>query len=835
MKINECLSPCLLATAIFSISSYAEQAGEEDPFAFLAEEKYQPKAISEAEEKTTSDVSEASKEEDPFAFLKDEKYQPKAIPETSKNDNSEIVDVSKEEDPFAFLAEEKYQPKIVVQKVSPPGFVQLDVLNVSDDNFSFGQYNGLSEEGTKVNLSGSYRDFNTDSTLTDYWQFNAQNLGLDNRELSIALGQVRAYKVAFHFNQIQQVKNFTGFTPFSDNGDSLVLPRGLFTLPNSWVAAQTTDGMTAFNTIASPFEQTLERERLSLEYSQYFGKNWFLTSDFSSEEKTGTKTTGAAFYANVQNGHSAILPQSIDQTTNKMELSIAYNQALYSVKADYLLSQFDNDKSSLIWQNPYSSLIGPNVAYPDGTGQIGAEPDNDFHQLRISGHYVYSPTLRFFADTSYSMASQDDNYLPYTINSQLISGSLPRSNLDGEVITITAKATALYRYSNTLNFKGLYRYKERDNQSPRDAYQVVFADTWAPLEGKFHHYNAPHSKNSNYFELTANYSLPSRSKVSLIYGYEEIDRYNYAVNSTIENGIKLKLRTRSENNLASRFELGYKDRSASLYHWDRSYFSLFDAQLINQTPENQRYTNHPLLSQHYLSNREQLNAKASFSYPIEDNMHANFDLSFKENDYDKSTLGLTNDKTFFSTLNGVWVYSNTVNFSSYLSYDSYEFEQTGREFTGGYEKSAFDLYEPLPQASDSARNWQIKPQDSTVSLGLSAHWDYLPKKIEMDFDYRLSDSTSKNDNYSSGGATDLTNIGLPDVSNKEHHFEFKTLYHYKPNMSFSFSYQYYRFDAKDWAYDQVNPNSIAKVLGTGQRPANDQLHVFQLSFKYQIE
>ncbi|WOH36935.1 MtrB/PioB family decaheme-associated outer membrane protein [Thalassotalea fonticola] len=773
-------------------------------------------------------AQQASEEEDPFAFLAEEKYQPKAIVEKGEIKNSPESEEDEEEDPFAFLAEEKYQPKMAVQEVDSPGFVQVDVLNVSADTFSFGQYNGLSEEGTHVNLSGYYRDFNTASSLVDYWHLDAQNLALDNRDLSLALGQVRAYNVEFNFNQTQQVKNLSGLTPYTNNG-------GLFTLPNSWVAAQTTDGMTAFNAIASSFEQTLEREKLNLEYSQYFGKNWFLTSDFSTEEKTGTKATGAALYANVQNGHSAILPQAIDQTTNKMEFSITYNQSNYSVKADYLFSQFENEQSSLTWQNPYSSLIGPNVAYPDGIGQIGVAPDNDLHQIRVLGHYIHSPKLRIIADTSYSLASQDENYLPYTINSQLVTGALPRTSLEGEAVTITVKTSVLYRYSNSLNFKGIYRYSERDNQSPRDAYQVVFADTWAPLEEKFRHYNAPHSKNSNYFELTTNYRLLSRSKASLIYAYEEIERYNYAVNSTIENSIKLKFRVHSETNLASRFELGFKDRAASLYHWERSYFSLFDAQLINQTPENQRYTNHPLLSQHYLSNREQFNGKANLNYPIADNIHLNYDISYKENDYDKSTLGLINDKSIFSSLNGIWIYSNTINFTSYLTYDRYEFEQAGREFTGGYEKSAFEQYASLPQASDSAKNWQITPDDSTISLGLSAHWDYLPKVIEMDFDYRFSDSTSKNDNFLSGGAADLTNVGLPDASNKEHHFEFNTLYHYKPNMSFSFSYQYYRFDGKDWAYDQVNPNSIAKVVGTGQRPANDQLHVFQLSFKYQIE
>jgi len=769
--------------------------------------------------------------------------QSTSVGSNGNNGNKTLKKVDEDKDAFAFYTEHDFRPLSTIVATDTIGFIEVNYFNIDGNNEVFGQYNGLNEEGSKGSVSGYYRTWLAPDSPYDYLEFSANNLGLKSGELSLMLGELNHYQFAFDFNQIQQIKSISGSTPYVNNGNSLVLP-------DSWVPGLTTSDMTELNNHSTPFEQSLERNHLKLSYQQELDKEWTLTSIFSQQDKKGTMATGGALYANASNGHSVILPETIDHSTQNIELGIAYQQADYFIQTSYLYSRFKNDKNSLTWQNPYSAFLGTGTSYPNGFGQLSVAPDNTFFQFRASGKYIFSRQWRLSGDVSYANASQDDDFLPYTINANLTSATNPTNNLGIEVKTLTAKTKLSYRATSKLNFEAFYHYKDRQNNTDRQAFQSVFGDVWAPLDTKYAVYNAPKSNSRNNVELKASYRLPLASKVSLIYGYEEINRYNHAVDTTKENSFTLKLRSRPMDFWQTRVELAFKDRAASQYQWQRSYYSLFDSQLINETPDNQRYSNHPLLSQFYLANLEQGLAKLNISYsPMTSSFlgswQASFDLMYQENDYDQTTLGLTQNDLLHGTLAGMWNYSKALNFSLYLSFDEVSIEQAGREFTGGIEKSAFESFSPLPQASDPSRNWTISPNEQTLSIGMSADWMVIDKMLELDFDFRLSDSTSSNDNYTSGGASDLTNIPLPDVIGKEQFVSLGALYHMSEQITFKASYQYFKYDSDNWAFNNeysnnintagVSTTTLDKVLATGQSSPNEQVHIFQISLVYRFK
>jgi MtrB/PioB family decaheme-associated outer membrane protein len=763
---------------------------------------------------------------------------------TSAESNSKntVVEnpVVEDKDAFAFYQENDYRPLSTIIALDYVGFIEVNYFNVNEDSEVFGQYNGLNEEGSTGSISGFYRRWLAPESMFDYVQFSAKDLGLKSGELSLALGELDHYKFAFNFNQIQQIKSMSGSTPYIDNGNYLALP-------NTWVSGLITSDMTELKNLSTPFEQSLERNHLDLSYQQELGEEWTLTTVFSQQDKKGTMATGGALYANASNGHSAILPETIDHSTQNIELGIAYQEPDYFIQTSYLYSRFKNAQDSLAWQTPYSAFLGAGTSHPDGFGQLSVAPDNTFYQLRASGKYIFSRKWRLSGDISYASASQDDDFLPYTINTNLSSPANPTNNLGIEVTTITAKTKLSYRATSKLNFEAFYHYKDRQNNTDRQAFQSVFGDVWAPLDTKYAVYNAPKSNSRNNITLKASYRLPLASKVSFIYDYEEINRYNHAVDTTEENSFTVKLRSRPLDFWQTRVELAFKDRASSEYQWDRSYYSLFDRQLINETPDNQRYTNHPLLSQFYLANREQGLAKINISYsPMTTSFlgtwQASFDLLYQENDYDKTTLGITQNDLLHGTLAGMWNYSKALNFSLYVSFDDITTEQAGREFTGGIEKSAFELYAPLPQASDPSRNWTISPNDQTLSIGMSADWSVIEKTFDLNFDFRLSDSTSSNDNFTSGGASDLTNIPLPDVMGKEQFVSLGALYHMSEQITFKASYQYFKYDSDNWAFNNsynnnsgVSNTTLDKVLATGQSSPNEQVHIIQLSLVYRFK
>jgi len=733
-----------------------------------------------------------------------------------------------EVDAFSFYADEDFRPWSTIVETEFNGDIDFSIGYVSADSFRFGQYNGLSEEGGNVQLSGKYIDWDTNSNLFDYWKISGHDIGLSTGSAQLEFGALEDYKFGFFYQQFEQVKNNTGATPYTGFGDSLVLA-------DNWVSGQNSGEMTEFYNTASRFEQSLKRSRLNLTYVKEFDPSWSFNSSYRLEEKNGTKTQGAAFYANANNGHSVILPSNVDYKTQTIDLGFAYHETEYNLIGNYVFSRFENQQKSLTWQNPYSSFLGSGTNYPDAFGQLALEPDNDFHQFRLMGNYIFDNSLRLSGDMSFAQTSQNESYLPYTVNTQVSVGQLPSQSLDGEITTFTAKAKLYYRFNRDIVIQALTRYEDRDNSSARMGFQPVFGDSWAPQEDEYQVYNRSYSRNVFHNKVEGSYRLTNAHKLSVAFAHEEINRYNHAVETTKENSVELKLRSRPLTNLTTRIELNYKDRAASVYNWGQSYFSLFDVQLINETPDNQRFTNHPLLSQYYLSNRQQTLAKFNAGYVFSNQWQANADIFYQKNDYQQSELGLTGDEMSHLTLSTMWLYSSRLNMSVYLSLDDYQLEQTGRAFRGGIEKNAFEVYSPLPQASDPSRNWQLSPKDISQSLGFTGNWIVLPKKLDMDWDYRFTDSSSINDDLQSGGAADLDNLAFPDVISNEHHLSLNSSYHASDQLSFKLNYQYYRFKGQNWAFDQVTPTSIDKVLGTGEKSANDQIHVINISLIYRFK
>lgn len=774
---------------------------------------------------------------DPFEFLLDDNNTELRKPE--KTTSPQVTDSTREvpdtkatgeEDPFSFLLEDTNT--VFYNSVEPApaqpgrGKVELGMQYVSQDNYTFGQYNGLYQQGLLPTLDVDYRYWQPNNGGPDLaWNAYLQDFGSRVAEGSFSVGQPRHFRVTAEFDQQLQVSNDSGKTPFSGNP---------LNLPDNWVASNTTGGMTALTSSLDSFNQKLERDQYLLSYLQQIDKHWSMETRFSTENKQGKQTTGAAFYIDAANPHAAILPQDINQTTNDFDLSFRYNGEQFHMDISYLYSEFENDKEGLQWQNPYATNTNPNVDYPNGYGQMGVAPDSDLNQLRLVASYLFTPTIRVYGDTSWSRASQDDNYLPYTINPTLvIAEPLPRNSLDGEVDTSVVNAGVMLQPLDKLSLELKYHYYDRNNDSPRDGYLYPPGDSFNQPNSEFTIYNRPYDITKNRFEARGSYRLPKQARLSLLYQYENINRYNAAVRETDENSLEAALRFLPFNNTNAQFSLGYSDREASTYNWNQSYYALLDTELINQTPDSQRYENHPLLSQYYLSNREQWQAKFNINYLASQHWNHNLDLLWNDNDYDKTSLGLKKEEHFNGTFSSSYIPAQAWSLTAYYSFDYYQAKQDGRAFRGGAEKNAFVVTPPYPQASDPARDWSTDPETMVNAVGLNVSWDIRPGQWDTELDYSFVDTTIEQ-NFNAAGSNDLAGESLPDDTSRMHHVKWDANYYYSKAMSFSFSYQYYYLIEDNWALDGVTTDTIDKVLFTGEKAPNDSIHVVGVSVLYRL-
>ncbi len=697
--------------------------------------------------------------------------------------------------------------------------VRLGLGYTSDDNYMFGQYNGLSQQGPSAIADLRWRDFHSGD---NYWQVSLSDMGLDTREGKAIWGSADRLRITLGFDSQQQVRNDSGQTPFRGNVTQY--------LPTNWVSGQTTNEFLALDGSLRDFDRVLDRDKAFMAIDARIDEHWSVSSNLSYEHKEGHGDAGAGIYIDGSSADAVLLRTPVDYGTTEFDIGVAYDADRLHLNGQLAYSKFDNDDELLIWQNPYSSY-GPDVRYPYGTGGLGLAPDNDQTSGRLTGSYLFSPSLRLQFDGSYAVASQDQDYAPYTVNEALlVTVSEPRSDFGGDVDTSTANVRLLWNPLPKLSTEVFYKLRDRDYDIERDGYLYVRGDGSNQPDSPMTVYNTDHDYTTQTAGAEASYRLPLRSRLSFEYAYEEVKRRNAPVEKTEEDRYTLGYRIQPWSNFTSRLKLEYGDRAADDYEWAQAYYALLDTQLINATPDDQRYITHPLLMKYYMANRERWESTADFSYLPAARWNLNLNLLWRDDDYDASDLGLTEAEWYRGQFSVSYAMSDTLSATAYSGYDRYETDQYSRAFRGGPEKNAFAIYPPLPQASDPQQDWQGSGTDSSVTLGANLQWQVAPD-VELTLDYSYVDTRSEQNLSTQPGAT-VSATDLPDVDTRLHHLQASGIWRLRDDLSLQLDYQFYSYKTDDWSWDDVQANTIGKVLTFGQSNPNEDIHYLGASVIY---
>jgi len=730
--------------------------------------------------------------------------------------------VAQEADTYTPIALQNRPPLKTAWQPGKPLIVQLGAGYTSDDNYMFGQYNGLNKEGATAIGNLQWQDFNSGN---NYWKGYVSNLGLDTREGELTFGRPGRFSITAGYDSQLQVKSDEGRTPFS-GGSNLKLP-------DDWVSGLTTADWTNLNQSLHGFDQELKRERVYLKADTRLNRNWTVDTNLSYEEKQGSQDIGGGIYIDASSADAVLLNQPVDYRTSDFDLGLTYSDSRLTLGGRVFYSEFDNQNEVLTWQNPYSSY-GPSARYPAGIGGLGEAPDNDQVGGRFTGQYIFSPTIRLQVDGSYAVASQNQDFLDYSVNPAfVVNVPVPRSDYGGDVDSSTFNTKLLLNPMPKLSAELYYKYRDRDYNAPRDGYQYIRGDGGNQPGTAATVYNTNHDYSSEVPGFEVSYRLPLRSRLSFDYEYEKVTRENAPVEETEQDRYTLAYRIQPWSNFTSRLEVGYADRAADTYEWAQDYYALLDTELINATPDNERYINHPQLMKFYMANREQWQTKADFSYLPTEQWNIGLNLQWIDNNYDASNLGLTQDEWYRSNISASYVASETLSASVYAGYDYYKADQTSRAFRGGPEKNAFAVYPPLPQASDPNQDWDGELEDTSITLGANLQWQ-AAKDIEINFDYSYVD-TQSDQNLGTSATSALEASDLPGVNTRLHHVQLAGIWHLQENLFLQLDYQYYDYKSDDWAWNGVQPDTIGKVLTFGQGNPNEQINYVGASVIYHWE
>jgi len=724
----------------------------------------------------------------------------------------------------------------------PASEIEFGLGHVSKDSFKFGDYTGLEDEGGYLignidligrpdPLSGSAR----------YWSLTGTNLGLTSRNLRLQYGIQGNYKFSFEYDQLPKLRTDSARTVFNGaGGTNLTLPAGWAAITAA-DAANTTAATAARAAKINPFLQRIdvehERKNYKLGFSKFLSQTLEIKADFRHETKEGTKITGAVIGNSGGNPRSVLIPEPIDYVTNEFEATLAYSTAVAQFQVGYHLSLFNDRNASLMWQNPYAAIGGWAAAagFPTGQGQLGLPPDNQFHQLSASAGYNLAERTRLTANLALGRMTQDEPFLPYTVNPALaVTTPLPRASLDGRIDTTVLNLNLTSRPMPKLNLRASYRYDDRDNKTPQAQYVYIGGDSTTqvvcptPLDTCVSdrvRRNLPISSTQNQLKLAADYAVLPRTKLNVGYDYETIKRTFEEVGKTKEHTYHVGVRRGFSQDISGGLTWAHSKRDGSTYLGNGPYLASYSPAFTGpQAATGTQFDNHPLLRKFTMADRERDKVRFSVNAAPHERVALQFRADFNQDDYKNSILGLTDTRSQSYTLDASVTPQQNVTAYAYYTRDNYESNQKGRAFT-----AANKAAEATPLTS--TQDWLQTADDRIDTIGLGFKIAGIRGRLDLGAEYTYSHATGKI-NVITGAAIAPAGQPLPDLVSQVNSLRLYGKYKLRKNATLNLTFVHEKLKTADWAYDNVASSTMPLVIGTGQLAPNYSVNVIGVSLSY---
>ncbi|PKG56034.1 MtrB/PioB family decaheme-associated outer membrane protein [Shewanella sp. GutDb-MelDb] len=565
----------------------------------------------------------------------------------------------------------------------------------------------------------------------------AHQLGMDNGFINVEAGKSEQYKLDVDFQTITT---------------------------NQYSNAQT--NLWQNNGMLTPSDQTrvldlnLQRQRSGIGFEYDFSKLTDLGLNsyarYDREDKTGNRS------ASLMDPSPVNFAEPVDETTDNFSAGVVLDGENWLSELSYSGSRYENNID--------------NLSLPNNYDVYSATPDNQAHQVSLSGQYRLASSV-FSGRVVSGRMIQDQDLVQ-------ISGN-PVQNWDGQVDTFTSNLAASTRVSNRLRLGASYDYSKRDNRSS----VFDFAQyEYNAMSGAYKQ-NTPMDIERETFKANASYRIASGYRLQAGYNYKQVDRSYGEREETQDNELWSKLSIRAIDKLTLNFGLSYGERGGSDYQAD---------ELTSEETES-------LMRKYHLAdrNRTELNARASYT-PLE---WLSFDVSthYANDDYDATEIGLTQAKDYGYDANVQVQLTEPLSLYAFAGQQWIDSDQSG----------------------DQTAIWHSEIRDEFINLGLGGTYSGLMEdRLTLGMDYLFANSESNTGvNPSSDGAYGA-------YYSYNHSVNLYGQYLISPQMALKLAYQFERYFDTDSA--MVSANSNSSLITLGELNHNYNAHQLMLTFSYKL-
>jgi MtrB/PioB family decaheme-associated outer membrane protein len=406
----------------------------------------------------------------------------------------------------------------IAQLTKPDSSANIGLGYASGDSKEraiFGQYNGLRNHSGSLLLDVDM--INREDATGKWTTLEGRNLGLDDRELRFSQQLQGDWKYYLDYNQLTHKEIRTINTGMLGAGT-------------------TTPTVVRLSAPGSGTELNLgvKRESIGFGMEKWFAPSLQFELTAKNEDKDGARLFGKGFACSatwVTNGACTasttqwallMLPEPINSTTRQIEAKLNFSSDKMLLTGGYYGSFYSNAYGRLApnvpgtLNNPLGAataldaLLQSTLALP-----VALPPDNQAHQVYVSGNYAFTPTTRATFKYAFTQATQNDNFL----DKGLSGAPSGKNDLGGKIDTHLLQLGLTTRPTQKLSVLANLRYEDKKDKTPQALYSVEGTEPFA---------NSKYSLKRIAGKLEGSYLFPDNYRATLGADYELMDRGEFS-------------------------------------------------------------------------------------------------------------------------------------------------------------------------------------------------------------------------------------------------------------------------------------------------------------------
>lgn len=320
-----------------------------------------------------------------------------------------------------------------------------------------------------------------------------------------------------------------------------------------------------------------QRETGSARFDFTPTRDWRITVGAERQTRNGTKPSSQSF------GFSSVteLAAPVDYRTDTLDLGAEYSRKHWVLGAKAIWSDFEIGQDTLTWDN--INRVADASAGP-GRGRYSLGTDNTWSQWQLYFGANLPGHTRINATASQSVARQNDDFLPMTINSVLLAGDHPEAPADsahGKIENQLLDFRINSRPLDWLRLKAWYRDYEQDNRTPMLTFDgAISYDTSIATTNRepprsvgpprvpawLMRANLPYAYETEKIGALAGFAPADWVGFSFSWERQDMERHYSAVEDSREDTWKVSADFNVTDHLFLRASYSIQDREAHEYH-----------------------------------------------------------------------------------------------------------------------------------------------------------------------------------------------------------------------------------------------------------------------------